>query len=226
MPGGPDPIPGFVTAGADFGAWHQRIPLYYYDAINQPPGWDYSGFQWVNDASFRGGGYVGATADASYFTCLVLLAPKGSIWQLNISHSDGPDFGRIRVQLASMLYESASRPSGDPTGKIGPVDGSYGSFTYVDLNASPGFDTYSATPGGDHASGSSLPFIVGGDEGDPLTDILSAPTDPFTGRRMMDGGPGWYRLKIHVSGKNASSSGYKVRISDVLLNRRADDNAP
>lgn len=209
-----------------FGTWHQQLPLVFYDAAAAPPGIDVDGYSWVNDASFVGGGYVEGTADAKYFTGMVLLGPKGSIWQITWRAANGPDFGRFTFALASLLYESDLRPSGDPTGKIAPVDGAYGSFTYIDLATTHTYDGYAATDLGEVLVSSSVPFIVGGDEGAPLTDFDTGVTDPMTGFTLMDGGPGWYRFKVYTDGKNASSSGFKVRISNILFTRRADDNAP
>jgi hypothetical protein len=207
-----------------FGSSHQAVPLGYYGS--GAPNLDVVGYAWVADATSYGGGYVEADADDDYFTGLVLLEPKGSVWQFNYRHSAGPDYGRFRVGLASLEYESADRPSGDSEGKIAPVDGSYGSFSYVELTPGVGgIDLYSATAIGDLASSNSNPFIVGGDVGDPLSSFTALGNDPYTGFPIMDGGPGWYRMKIYTDGKNASSSGFRIRLSEVILTRRADDNA-
>lgn len=215
-----------IPFGVGGGAWHQQIPLVWYDAADHPPGIDEDGYTWVNDASFVGGGYVEGTADGDYFTCMVLLGPKGSIWQITWRAAQGPDFGRFTFALASLGYESNLRPSGDNTGKIAPVDGAYGSFTYIDLATTHSYDAYNPADVGEVRVSSSTPFIVGGDEGDPLTDFFTGNTDPMTGFTLMDGGPGWYRFKVYTDGKNAASSGYRVRISNIVFSRRADDNAP
>lgn len=229
LPGGTDPIPGLSLGGGgtELGPWHQSIPLTQYGSGGG--GLDVSGFAWVPDASFAHGGYIGATADTSYFTSLIQLAPKGAIFQLSIRMATGPDFGRVSFALTSLEYESASRPSGDTTGKIAPVDGAYGTFSYIDMIPAAStfnFEGYSASATGDFTFTGTIPFIMGGDVGDPLTDFETAVSDPLTGFKLTDGGPGWYRIKCYVDGKNASSSGYKTRISEILLTRRADDNAP
>lgn len=224
-PGGSDELSRSART-ALFGTSYQRIQLQYVGSgAPDLDGTAYDAFSWVTDPTAFSGGYVEATTDGAFFSGLVLLEPKGSVWQFNHRRSTGPDYGRYKVALTSLEYESASRPAGDLRGKIAPVDGGYGSFSYIDLTSGTGFDGYGATASGDIAHDSSLPFIVGGDEGDPLTDFATGITDPGpTGFTLMDGGPGWYRLKIYTSGKHASSSGYRVRISDAILTRRSDDN--
>lgn len=221
MPGGPDPIPS--TAAVELGPWTQHVPLYYFDALDNPPGVDFLTFDWVSDPVYRGGGYCGATANNSYFTWLINLSPKGSIWHVFLRAAGSTDYGKLTIAFTSLAYESASRPSGDETGKIAPVDGSYGTFSYVDLATQ---ECYTAGGFNENVVSGSFPFIVGGDVGDVLTDFTTGVTDPFTGFTLMDGGPGWYRIRAKVNGKHASSGGHKMRVTDLRVVRAADDNHP
>lgn len=211
-----------------FGSWSQHIPLYYFDSVDAPPNIDFLTFDWATDSAYRGCGYCGATANGSYFSWLVNLSPRGSVWHVYINAAGDVDYGKLTISFGSLVYESTERGSGELSGKIGPADASYpGSlpaFTYVDLATIDCYESGGFTE--NSTGGSSYPFIVGGVTGTPLTDFTTGITDPVTGFTLMDGGPGWYRMRVKVDGKNGASSGYKARVTDVRVVRKADDNAP
>ncbi len=183
---------------------------------------------WVGDAASWGGGYVTRVfpADGDFFEFSFLASPEGSGWGLNFLAYNGPDYGKIDIKVASLGYQLDSRPSGCPVGKIQSDDGSYGDPP--DFIAWGGQDFYAAVEGQENLG--QYDFFVGGQVGDVLTDISDVGNpcadgsgdDPMTFIPVTDGGPGWYRVKMVVNGKNASSSGYRVRITRASLIRLDD----
>lgn len=169
-------------------------------------------------------GYYGndtTPGTADYFSFMVQLAPRGSVWGLAWSADVGPDFGKATLALASLLYQREDRPSGDPQGKIDDgFDETDTDIDYVDITT---IDCYSATAAV-AGQASWVGLVVGGEPGDKLTDFGGLGTDPLTGYSLIDGGPGWYRLKVRVNGKHASSSSYKLRFRDVGVGRLGDYN--
>lgn len=168
-------------------------------------------------------GYLGndtTPGTADYFSYMVQLAPKGSYWAVTWAGDVGTDFGKATFSLASLLYQREDRPSGDPQGKIDDhFDETDTALDYVDIVT---VDFYNGTPAVAGNVGQ-VGLIVGGEPGDKLTAFGSGVgTDPLTGIDMIDGGPGWYRLKVRVNGKHASSSDYKLRFRDVALVRQGD----
>lgn len=213
-----------------FGSSHQSLPLQYAGSpIPDISGVFWDGFEWITDPTSFRCGYAEATTEGAFFSGLVLLEPKGSVWHFNNRRSEGPDFGKYTISLASLVYESPLRGGtlADQAGKIGPSDGSYAGseppFAYVDLATA---DAYASVAVNDYAPETvNPPFIVGGEVGDPLTDFVTGITDPFLGFQLMDGGPGWYRLRVMVEGQNPSSTGFRCRISEAILTRRSDENS-
>ncbi len=178
-----------------------------------------------------GGGYVTrVTPDqGSYFEFDILLTPQNAIFALGLIFGRGPDYGKFTISIASLLYQSELRPSGCPAGKIQPCDGSYGDDpVFFDLDTQ---DAYSVAP--TYEVYGQLNLIPGGNVGDPLTDLTDVGNpcadntglDPLLGMGIMDGGPGWYRVRVQVNDKNASSTDYRCRIVRFACVRLNDTGA-
>jgi len=220
---------------ADFGTTTQQI--YLPDLANVTNGDVSTGVGWNWDFTTWSGGYVTratSPADGDHFSFMALLSPAGSIWQFSFTYWIGPSYGKLKASIASLGYELVSRPSGCPAGKIQPWDAGYGdALNYVSRVAWLQ-DCYNAAESQALVDGTGLfQVIPGGDIGAPLTDLTDvgnpcangSGNDPYTAVNVMDGGPGWYRIKMNVEGKNASSSGFKFRVSTATLVRLDDDLA-
>lgn len=223
LPGGSDPIPQFGILGAT--TQEIFLPSWQSNTNN-----DTNGPGWTSDINSYGGGYItrGIPQNGDYFSFMHQFSPKGSIWQFQYLYWVGPDYGKVAVSMSSLAYEGSER--------LGCVEGKIQDFAAAGfgpaLNYIPfvGFtqDCYAAVEA-QQASGF-FQFIPGGEPGDPMTDlsITGGPcvdeddVDPQSGAPISDGGPGWYRTKMYVDGKNASSTGYRMRISRVVW-MRVDD---
>ncbi len=192
-----------------------------------------TGCTWLGDAASYGGGYVTkatSPGDGDSVSFLSYFAPAGSIWSVRYLFYEGPGYGKLRTEIASVGYQLDTRPSGCPGGKIQPYDSAYGdALVYLDTGWLQ--DCYAAV---EAQPVTSLPgnfqLVVGGNLGDPLTDLSDVGNpcadgsgqDPLTGFLVMDGGPGWYRTQFRVDGKNAASSGFRFRITRVAWSRIDD----
>ncbi len=221
-----------LNGPAEFGAATQPI---YLPAFANVTNCDVStGVAWNWDFTTWSGGYVTkatSPGDGDNFSFMALLSPQGSIWQLSYTYWVGPSYGKVATSIASLGYQLDTRPSGCPVGKIQPWDVGYGdNLNYLTLGAWTQ-DCYNVAESQALVDGTGiLQVIPGGDNGDPLTDLSDAGSqcadggglDPYTSVLVMDGGPGWYRFQLAVNGKNASSSGFKFRISSATLVRLDD----
>lgn len=223
LPGGSDPIPQFGILGSST----QEVYLPEFASLTNS---DTNGPVWVGDAASYGGGYItrASPSNGDYFSFMTLFWPKGSIWSLRALHYVGPDYGIFKMYIASLGYELSSRPSGCANGKIQDFGAGYGdALNYVHFTAVD-TDCYAAVESQTHQG--DVQIVVGGDQGDPLTDLREAGNpcgdangdDPYSNFPIMDGGPGWYRTKIVVDGKNASSTNYRMRISRIAWSRVDD----
>lgn len=214
---------------SDFGATTQEVFLpEFADSTNSDAS---SGVGWIGNADSYGGGYVTRTtspSDGDYFSFMSYFAPIGGVFSFRFLNYVGPDYGILRFEIASLGYELTERPSGCPGGKIQDFVPSYGdAITYLSMGT---HDGYSAVEGQPFSGLSNFQLIVGGDLGAPLTDLSDASNqcadntgaDPYSGFPIIDGGPGWYRTRIRVDGKNASSTGYKFRVTRVAWSRVDD----
>ncbi len=226
--------PAFNSLG-DFGSQTQEIFLPAFADITVADV-GATGCTWLGDAASYGGGYVTkatAPADGDSFSFLTYFGPSGSVWSFRFLFYEGEDYGILKTQLASVAYESPDRPSGCVGGKIQPYDSAYGTaLSYIDTGWAQ--DCYAAVLAQPVTSlPGNLQVIVGGDLGDPLTDMSDTVNvcsnvigaDPYTGFTVMDGGPGWYRTKMVIDGKNASSAGFRFRVTRVAWQRIDDAGA-
>jgi hypothetical protein len=171
-------------------------------------------FAWgaITDASAIGGvcftnavkGTNGASRTAAlndYFTLPVTLGPKGSAWGL---------FGTWKLQSTGGIFKVTLASVPDTAGELADSPGTLSFLNPLALNGVTYFDdTYQAVTSYDGGSNVfSQCFVLGGDDGAAFTSVTG--TDAHTGFPIIDGGSGVYRWKLQVTGKNASSSGYRV----------------
>lgn len=213
---------------SEFGATTQEVFLPEFgDATNS----DSNAFAWIGDAASFGGGYVrnSPANDGDYFSFMTLLSPAGSIWSFRYLWWVGPDYGVMKMQMASLGYELGSRTLGCPAGKIQDYAATYGDpLNY--MNTGFNNDFYNVAEAQQTGAFGNFQIVVGGELGQPLTDLADANNacadgagqEPLTTVNVMDGGPGWYRTKLYIDGKNASSTGFKMRVSRIVW-MRVDD---
>ncbi len=218
---------------SDFGSQTQEVFLpEFADSSNSNAS---PGVGWDGDAASFGGGYVTratSPSDGDYFSFMSYFGPTGSVWSLRFLAYSGPDYGNLKTEIASLGYQLEDRPLGCPAGKIQDYTPAYGpALVYFDIGLS--WNGYSASEAQPFAALSNAQLIVGGDLGDPLTDLTDvgnqcangSGNDPQTLFPIMDGGPGWYRTKISVNGKSGSSSGFRFRVTRVAWSRVDDQGA-
>lgn len=183
------------------------------------PGNDTSSWQTlIYDTTMRGGVRLQNGADGgpytngAYFSRLVSLGPRYSQWELRVGYASGGDCGIIQFALAPVPAD----PFGTlpyPTGTL--TDASL--VTFTDIGAP--LDTYAAAALTDD-------FVAGHHYG----IVLPAPSESVwngtietanaNGQHpLTNAGPGYYRLRATVAGKNASSSDYRAALTFLALVR-------
>lgn len=170
----------------------------------------------VNNARRTNGGSIN-----SYFVEHLRLGPYGSRWSVSVRHTTGPDHG-ILLFYWGTANENGSEAEGwvDPLGLLQassatspPVD--YVAFDAVGVGGR--IDAYNPVGSKDNFTPSRSEFRILGQPRDQLTAFgVSSPDGVSSGA---DGGPGIWNLKLLVSSKNASSSGYEFGISELRVQR-------
>lgn len=146
---------------------------------------------------------------------LVSLGPKGSIWGIYCSYAVAPDAGNFTLSMASVPEPDPLRGGDDDLGTLTEPGG----ITYI--GASTPIHTYAAAFADTSHNGPLRTLRLMGEDNQAMS-FIGPTTDPFTGVRLTDGGAGAYRLKLEVTGKDAASTDYKVRLTS-LVARRLDD---
>jgi hypothetical protein len=185
---------------------------------------DNSNFQWAkaNTVSPTGGifsnrynnfGNARTPTVNDYYTWPVNLGPEGSVWALHVHTLQGPDCGTWQPSMASIVYPDPGRSVGD---ELGTFD-SYGGGTYRTTGGA--FSDYIAAQTQGFGT-KAMAFRLMGAAGDQWT--ANTGTDSGTGVTLINGGPGPYVLKIQVTTKSASSSGYALDICAITFWRLDD----
>lgn len=180
------------------------------------------GFGWTTvrvDAAVRSnavftnqsGAHTAATND--YFTHLVTVGPKGSIWGLIVAYKEQPDGGKFKIALADVPSPDPNRPA--------PAEGSLSDDTPTWIEFPDEADTYAAVAGDGQHNGTLIQFRVLGDDGAPLTTITNG-GDAYTGFDTIDGGAGVYSLRVRCSGKRAASTAFKCELTYLAFVRLDD----
>lgn len=209
-PGGSDPIPFQpdsyapnqpmpIHTFAESGAWGQFTDIVF-DATIYP------------GAVLRNFGGLDTAADGDFQTFHCLLGPYGSVWVVDVILERGPDYGIYVFEWGTPSEDSLVDPT--QTGRM--EDPSTVTYVSVPSSSQDGY-VASYTPNVLVPGVSAL--RIGGSTGDPLTTTT---TDAYTGLPLGDGGPGLYNIKAGISGKNASSSGYKGGFQALALRRIAE----
>jgi hypothetical protein len=214
LPGGRDPIPGLSVGGSGDYMFPSvqgtdliigkdlRYSTQLYRAHTDTATYATPTRSFLNNFNENVFASSSRTATNGDFTVFPFtLGPTGSIWGFEIGFITGPDFGNPTLSIA--------KPA-DTSGSLAAADG----LTYIQPTGSVSVNGYTAAVAADLTS---LMFIkIGGDTGDALT-AFSAGTGIVQG--VTDGGPGVYNLKVAVSGKHASSTGYKIGLWAVTASR-------
>lgn len=218
--GGPDPIPGLSPGGAAdiYPSAFQPVPLLaIYDAQLSDVGGHWAPLvdtASLNNAVFTNsrnalGGSARTPLITDYFTLPVTLGPTGSIWALFGNWKLQTNGGKFKITLGSVVETAGALAVASGVTYHAPGSGTYFDDTYQ------GIVTYD---GG--SSIFSSVFKLGGAVGDPFTAVTG--TDPTTGVSIIDGGSGQYRWKLGITGKNSSSSGYRIDLMNMAWVRLDD----
>jgi len=207
-PGGSDPIPCISSARPE---WSNPIHCSILEqAASEFLFTSVGGTRWVYvaDSTAPYGAYVQTTGDTHFFDTMLNIGPQNSQWMVHVICQGGSDFGKLEIHLGTVAYLT-----------VGDYDlETVNNVTYVLMEVG-GFgggvkDCYSVA-----ASDKSFTaggFIIRGDpgvKGTTFTNVGGAHLD-------WNGGPGPHRLRIKLNGKNASSSGFRGRVSSIALTRR------
>lgn len=216
-PGGSDEIrsnlvdPGTLTA----------IPLEFAGELGVQNGRALGGFDsgtaydWTIDTAFTHNGALKSTTNGAQFFFPFSFTPAGSLWSFSARGAEGSDFGILQIALASIGSPNPNRGGVDDRGTLNDQEAD---MTFVNVPAAV-VDCYNATPLTEHLYMLNAAFRVHGIAGSPLTAFSG--TDGYTGFTLMDGGPGWYMVKVFTNGKHASSSGYRINLSSLVIARVA-----
>lgn len=210
--GGTDPIE--IEAGVEIWPHLQHIPLLTGGFDIWTGGTNDVGLVVVNNNQLHNGWITNKApgssdsgwADGSITGFTVLLGPENKTFMLQGLARTGPDAPILKFDLA----HTGLCPPDDPTG-----------LDNYSSNWVPwfGMDCYSSSAEYNQRwdnSGTEIPFTSYGNvactiratgaRGTTLTSITSSASN---------GGPGWYGVRIKVDGKNASSSGYRLALSEL-----------
>lgn len=170
---------------------------------------------WAVDNTYPHCGYLQMNALNAHVAWPIDLGPKGSIWHPIALLATGTDFGKVEFMLGTPDAED------DGSGLGGTFESHDTTATFASFPTGTTVDCYSASP-------STLPgfsetwtsFQIGGDDG-AIGTAFSAGSGAATYVWNGGAGPHWVRLK--VTDKNASSSGYRMRLSALMLIRMGND---
>jgi hypothetical protein len=193
LPGGADPIPT-ATAPSVY-ATPLMVPVLLGEANS------YDGFGWTTvtvDSTVRHGAVrtnqsgIHTAAVNDYLTFYVTLGPKGSSWATDFGFKARTDGGTFEVSIASVTDSSGVLSDTAP--------GSYVTLFTIDTYASVNADASAVAP----------LFTITGDPG----DVAST----FSGG-LLNGGPGVYSVRLKVTTKNGSSTGYRCDLTGIAYVR-------
>lgn len=185
-----------------------------------------------------GGGYMewsggNATSDPFRLWMGLPLSPIGSAWAVSVWYFQDTDQGRFSVEWATTSNDEIGATGLGSTTSV--VDPFYTPATWYRANnpgagawsSADGGDCYGVTPGWQRVTGIARIALTGA-EGAQLAGDGAAPTGDWSSPQMMNAGAApsvqWW-LSLRVNGKNASSSGYGLKIGGVQVFRRNDANA-
>ena len=215
---GEDPIP--TTAAATSAMWPMSQDMMPWDAVKR--GQDgVSTWTPTRDSAYLGGFYSEASALNAEVIMYFRLGPRGSAWGINIEADKGSDCGQFTVswQVIDEDCGALGNGAGFEDG-IGLIKDSYAATlpTFYVAGAGSSQDLYAAAPSLHQNFDGIAQFRIMGQPGDVCTsDSTVNADDPFF--EHFDGGPGIWACKIEITGQNASSSGYRVRLENAIIRR-------
>ena len=184
-----------------------ELPLAMKDQSTQlEDSWD-----WTVDATYVNCGYLEKTTDGQVVSWMVNLQPARSAWIIGVITGMGADYGKLETQLASNPIDQSIF-----TADRFPEESA--NLTYVTLQT---FDCYNATTLKNVQWASFTIFLITGDEGTNGTAFTTG-TGLYAGIKTWDGGPGLHRVRLKTNGKHASSTGYRNRVSQLVVARVSD----
>lgn len=216
-PTGEDPIPGITSSPYGFPTeYHMMYPLMLNSSSGGISGYGYTDNLGTNRYNQY---YIEATTLNAEFFRIVRLGPAGSIWGFSMVARKGTDGGQMTVSVAQLSEDNPYNPT-ILTGALEDIDDI--PATFYDLKR----DTTPSTTTADFYAGSTTEYQVyvspewrlqlGGADGDTLTGITDNTTDDLN---ELDSGSGMYAFRFKTTGKNASSSSYRVRLHYLHLHR-------
>lgn len=166
---------------------------------------------YVIDNTYPHNGYVEQTTDQNYIAWPVELGPQGSIWLPIALFDKGPDRGKYELQLAGAEPDTAT---GVPTGPSNIAAGDWKTHANLTYDGyAVGANPYPGSPQIFSA------FRINGADGAKGTAFSAG----FYGLDW-DGGSGGYGIRVKTNGKNAASTGFRRRLSGLVLLRLGDDS--
>lgn len=237
-PGGTDPIDGLE--GLTYVATPNKHTLLgpelqaFEETVGVEQGTSPLNYTLDNTAPF--GAYIDETSDGSWFAFAMPLGPRYSMWAVGVWYYRTSDGGIIELEWATTSIDQLAT---DGYGSIRSVENPPGdvgaSWFYPSATAGHyQIDTYNAVSSWQFQRKSRI-IIVGADgtmlsaDGATATDVAGVYEGLLSDQKAMNGGGDpsvmwWLRLK--TNGKNASSSGYRMRVAGVSVARiHADGNS-
>lgn len=193
------------------------------------------GFGFVTDSTAPGGGYIENTSQDQEFIMFGMpLGPLGSGWAVNVWAGNGLDKGILQLEWATTTADELSYFNigsdvsiADPA-EVFSVTGSPLPFykTTQGGSASSAIDWYGGSGWGFISLRS--PLVVAGADGQMLAADGTANTGFVAHDNMYGGGDPsvYWWLRMRVNGKNASSSGYNMKIAAVYVARYNANGVP
>lgn len=202
-------------AGADAVESSQVSPMQELDVLLSTDfGFDDGWGQVALDETLYAGGVrtqaIAAQDNWIAFPCF--MGPKGSVWGVTLVHKVAGNYGQLNVEYATSDQDGLPGATGfEGEGFMQqPFDVT---FVRPAVGVIQGYDP---TPDTDVIRQRVALFRIGGDQGDVLTSFS---VDPITGKPLGNGGPGLYWVRLYVSGKDASSSGFQFGLQYAAVER-------
>ena len=213
-PGGSDPIPNIQGPGNLGFAASVQLPVL--ELAYQQNNLEASTTPtWAIDNTYAFNGYMEMNALNAYIAWPVILAPKGSTWMPYAVLAKGTDYGIVTIRFGS----APPVPSSDDSDGLGGA-GLFYNYSQATFATLATFDCYTASPTSYAGPPQIFPgFRIMGEDGVLGTAFGTA---TVFATKSWDGGSGPHFLELSTVSKNASSTGYRMRISAVGMIRTDD----
>lgn len=178
------------------------------------------------DTTYLNGFYFtkNTNVDHANFLQYVRLGPKGSVWGVIGVAEAGPDCGKLTFGWQTISEDAAATFYLSGVGFLPGSTDRPTELTFYTGNT-PTVDLYAGVQKKMSTFSVFSQFRIAGDDGAPVTANATTQVNN-NGYKKLDGGAGIWVLRAWVNGKNASSSGYKVRLSELRVQRFTSDGFP